>query len=815
MILASYATGAVSGTAAVGGLVGSGRARVGSSYWDLETSGVRVGVGEYDTNDNGVMDGSERHLLGVAGMTTAELQGPRDYTGVYETWNIDLDRSPFSDGEADDPWDFGTSVQYPVLSVDVDDIGGATWQEFGYQLRGGPTLTATTTAGQAQVSLTWTAVDTSGWRPAPSVIYTVHRDNGSSIETVADDLAGLAYTDTGVTVGTRYRYRVAAVVDGGERVRSAWVSVTAGRANQGPVPVGILADRMLELGASAVEVDVAGAFHDPDSDTLTYAASSSVTSVAAVSRSGSLVTITPGNAGVTVITVTATDAGGSATSATQRFTVRVGYDYDSDGDGLIEIETLAQLDAVRLDLNGNGRVDADDDAATYAAAFPSAFARLGCGVDGCSGYELEADLDFDTNGNGSADAGDAYWNDGAGWEPVGLPYGQFFGTLLGAFRTTFEGNGHTLSNLFVDGGHHSGLFGALRASGVVRNVRLVDVDVTGEQSVGGLAGVNGGTITGSRTTGEVAGENRVGGLVGENTGTIALAGSVATVTGKQPPLADADLVAAGVDWVAFRKVLQPATGGLVGDNSGAIRFSHATGRVAGDRTVGGLAGENSGTIGGSYSTGRVTGERFVGGLVGRNGILDELALRIRQRADPCHLRHGRRVGRGLCRRVGRGQQRHHHPQLCRGPRFGNIQRVRAGGRPLQRCSHRELLGQQHLGPHDRNRRPDDCTVAGADRLHGHLRDLERGSRRRRRSRRSLGLRGEHPVSGPGRGHGRERTGDLAGVRPPGSRRADPDGDGIGDQDAGAGAGRPYLDRRRRQPMGPGAGRELFRHPRGR
>ena len=620
VILASYATGAVSGTAAVGGLVGSGRARVGSSYWDLETSGVRVGVGEYDTNDNGVMDGSERHLLGVAGMTTAELQGPTDYTGVYEIWNIDLDRSPFSDGEVDDPWDFGTSVQYPVLSVDVDDIGGATWQEFGYQLRGGPTLTATTTAGQAQVSLTWTAVDTSGWRPAPSVIYTVHRDNGSSIETVADDLAGLAYTDTGVTVGTRYRYRVAAVVDGGERVRSAWVSVTAGRANQGPVPVGILADRMLELGASAVEVDVAGAFHDPDSDTLTYAASSSVTSVAAVSRSGSLVTITPGNAGVTVITVTATDAGGSATSATQRFTVRVGYDYDSDGDGLIEIETLAQLDAVRLDLNGNGRVDADDDAATYAAAFPSAFARLGCGVDGCSGYELEADLDFDTNGNGSADAGDAYWNDGAGWEPVGLPYGQFFGTLLGAFRTTFEGNGHTLSNLFVDGGHHSGLFGALRASGVVRNVRLVDVDVTGEQSVGGLAGVNGGTITGSRTTGEVAGENRVGGLVGENTGTIALAGSVATVTGKQPPLADADLVAAGVDWVAFRKVLQPATGGLVGDNSGAIRFSHATGRVAGDRTVGGLAGENSGTIGGSYATGRVTGERFVGGLVGRNGI---------------------------------------------------------------------------------------------------------------------------------------------------------------------------------------------------
>ena len=610
---ASYATGAVAGTAAVGGLVGTAfTLLVSSSYWDLETSGVRVGVGESDTNDNGVIDGAESSWLGAAGMTTAELQAPTDYAGIYETWNVDLDG-----GGVDDPWDFGTTTQYPALSADVNDDDRKTWQEFGYQLRTAPTLTAATTANQPRVDLSWTAAGVGSWSPPPVVTYTVYRDDGGAVETVAGSLAGRSYTDTGVTIGTRYRYRVAAAVDGGERVRSAWVSVTAGRANQGPVPVGILTDRMLEAGASPVEVDVAGAFSDPESDSLTYAASSSASAVASVSRSGSRLTITPRSAGVTRITVTATDAGGSATSATQRFTVRVGYDYDSDGDGLMEIETLAQLGAVRYDLNGNGLV-ADDDAAAFAAAFPDAFDRMGCGAGGCSGFELEADLDFDTNGNGSADAGDTYWNDGAGWEPLGVPYDEFLGTPIGTFRATFDGNGHTLSNLFIDGGDYSGLFGAIGRSGVVRNVRLFDVDVTGERHVGGLAGRNDGAVSVVQSTGRVSGEVQVGGLAGANRGTVTLARSSATVTGTAPP-----------DFVGFLAwSSNEGTGGLVGYNGGTIRASHAAGRVAGDGNVGGLAGlnRNRGSGGsdharivGSYATGSVAGTRNVGGLVGSNG----------------------------------------------------------------------------------------------------------------------------------------------------------------------------------------------------
>ena len=618
VIRVSYATGEVSGDVAVGGLIGSGYVRVQSSYWDLETSGVRVGVGEDDENDNGVIDGTESQRLGVGGKTTAELQTPTDYTGIYAAWNVDLDGSSFSSGEVDDPWDFGTSTQYPVLSLDLNDDNRATWQEFGYQVRSSLTLTAATTASQAQVVLSWTAISTSSWSPAPDVSYTLYRDDGTTIEAIETNLTGLTHTDTDVTINGRYTYWVAVVVDGGEAVRSAPVSVTAGVGNQPPVAVGIVADRALEVGATALVVDVAGAFLDPDDDALTYAATSSRTSVATLSRSGSMLTITPGSAGRTTITVTATDAGGSNMGATQRFAVRVGYNYDADGDRLIGISNLAQFDAMHYDLNGNGLVTGDD-AAAYAAAFPDAFDRLGCGIDGCAGYELLAALDFDTDGDGSADAGDTYWNGGAGWEPIGVPSGRFFGTVLGAFNATFDGNGHSIANLFVARDDHSGLFGAIGSRGAVRDVRLTDMDVTGNQGVGGLAGENLGVVSRVQSAGQVLGEVQVGGLVGANLGTITLSRSSAAVTGMAPP-----------DFVRTSD-LDRGTGGLVGYNGGAIRGSYAIGRVVGDSNVGGLVGWNfnDGFVGsirrhasivGSYATGSVAGRSSVGGLVGTNGI---------------------------------------------------------------------------------------------------------------------------------------------------------------------------------------------------
>ena len=113
-IVASYAAGRVAGNAAsAGGLVGRGNSspgRVDSSYWDTDASGR--------TNSNG-----------GSGGTTAFLQAPTGYDGIYRAWNLDLD----GDGAADDPWDFGTSAEYPALKADIDGDGRSTWQEFGDQ----------------------------------------------------------------------------------------------------------------------------------------------------------------------------------------------------------------------------------------------------------------------------------------------------------------------------------------------------------------------------------------------------------------------------------------------------------------------------------------------------------------------------------------------------------------------------------------------------------------------------------------------------------------------------------------------------------
>ena len=360
----------------------------------------------------------------------------------------------------------------------------------------------------------------------------------------------------------------------------------------------------LLLGADAVAVDVAGAFRDPDDDALTHTAATSDTSVATVSVLGTQVTITQEGAGLAIITVTATDAVGSNQSAEQRFKVTVGNDYDTDGDRLIEIQTLAQLDAMRHNLYGQSVPD--DDA--FELAFPDSIDHWGCGFEGCSGYELEADLDFDTDGNGDAGVGDTYWNGGAGWAPIGIP--EFLS--FGAFNTTFDGNGHVIANLFVRGEDFAGLFGALGQSGVIRNLSVIDVDVVGVDAVSGLVGYNYGAVIASETTGEVSGDDGVGGLVGENDGTITRSRSFATATpAPQPPACSPPpCISISFDF--------PGIGGLVGVNRGDITSSYATGAVDG-YPAGGLTGYNGGTIVSSYATGPVTGT-IVGGLVGRNGF---------------------------------------------------------------------------------------------------------------------------------------------------------------------------------------------------
>ena len=349
-------------------------------------------------------------------------------------------------------------------------------------------------------------------------------------------------------------------------------------------------------------------------------------------------------------------------------TTEVLVDYDADNDGLIEVTTLKQLDAIRHDLDGDG-IPTDDGVAAYTAAFPGPVERMGCsGADGCAGYEIMADLDFDTNGSGGDDDGDTYWNDGAGWTPIGGGASEISTTgrtMHNPFLAIFEGNGRTISNLFVDKrGSFLGLFGyvgfdaAGGAVGVIRNVNLIDVNVTGNHYGSGLAAVNLGVITNSQVTGLVTGVNIVGGLVGENYGVIAGSHVAGCVSGGELV---GGLVGRSYGAITNSSVTGCVSalsyvGGLVGNNYGLITGSHTAGRVSGhgvvigglvgshkgaitasrstarvlgmdsgpqSNIIGGLVGDNRGAIAASYATGHVSGEGWVGGLVGQSASAAE------------------------------------------------------------------------------------------------------------------------------------------------------------------------------------------------
>ena len=352
----------------------------------------------------------------------------------------------------------------------------------------------------------------------------------------------------------------------------------------------------------------------------------------------------------------------------------VNGDYDRDDDGLIEICNLDQLNAIRFDSNGDGDPQRGM-LHEYTRVFPGIVASgPGC-PNGCQGYELVVDLDFDTNRNGRADAGDRYWNDGRGWDPMPVLGGKFNGTL--------DGNGYSISNLYINKPMKRfglGLFYALGPGGVIRNLHLEDVrilggcdaigglvggihegalvknvHVTGEvrpwpnagydvgliagrnggriedssasgtvvtdRVAGMLAGKNHGTILRSSASGAISGDNRIGGLVGVQGrgGLIRSSTADVLVTGTEFDVGGMVGLNWGNVWTSMSSSTVRGTadsvGGLVGTNQGYIVASYATGQVSSSgEDVGGLVGYNDDYVEASYSTGQSSG----GGLIGKH-----------------------------------------------------------------------------------------------------------------------------------------------------------------------------------------------------
>ena len=172
------------------------------------------------------------------------------------------------------------------------------------------------------------------------------------------------------------------------------------------------------------------------------------------------------------------------------------------------------------------------------------------------------------------------------WKPVGST-----ATYVGDFFAgTFDGCGHTISGLNVQGSTvNQGLFAAINKA-TIRNLNVSGTVSCGTKNyVGGIVGkVQAGTIENCSFSGSVTG-GYTGGIAGglnSNNVTISGCANLAAVTGT-------------------------TTGGILGywKNTAAIRDCYNTGSVIGSAKAGGIVGQlNKGTIENCYSIGDIGGK---------------------------------------------------------------------------------------------------------------------------------------------------------------------------------------------------------------
>ena len=142
--------------------------------------------------------------------------------------------------------------------------------------------------------------------------------NDVSVATVS--ISGVEVMITPVAVGSA---TVTVTASDGSSTATQNFTVTVNpttRQNNAPVALGTIPMQKLTAGGASTTINISSSFSDVDGDILTYTVVSNNTSVARVSVSGAVITLTPVAAGSATVTVTASD--GSLT-ASQTIAIRV------------------------------------------------------------------------------------------------------------------------------------------------------------------------------------------------------------------------------------------------------------------------------------------------------------------------------------------------------------------------------------------------------------------------------------------------------------------------------------------------------------
>ncbi len=266
-------------------------------------------------------------------------------------------------------------------------------------------------------------------------------------------------------------------------------------------------------------------------------------------------------------------------------------------------------------------------------------------------FELVENLDKNSEGY------EEVHDDELGFEPLSNEFERFYGS--------FYGNGNEIADLYIYevGMDYTSLFGVVDGDdgrSEIKDLGLVDVDVTGRDGVGTLMGGNwGGTVSNTFATGTVEGKWGIGGLLSENgqhpgdgsvveysyasvettsvAGYVGVAGLAAANNGTlRNSYSTGDVYGYCEDsWIGDAS----GAGGLVGENRGYIENSYSTSDVWGDGDgVGGLISNHlDGVVSNSYAAGDVEGdEAFLGGYIGGLiGIMGEPPILLSEDTSTC------------------------------------------------------------------------------------------------------------------------------------------------------------------------------------
>lgn len=536
LIFNSYATGEVSG-ATIGGFIGELNENavnnaISNSFWDVNASGVG---NEGDTNFNAL------------GKTTPDLKAITTFTNV--NWDFD---DVWAIKEAESGF-----ISYPYLKNIVYDAVGVTPEinpipgltEVEVEFAGGDGSENNPYQISTWQNLHWVSQNSSSWNkhfiqttdidiseigPSPAssewiigsqTIEVVSSTTGTSSNGLLFRIVGATQDSEGNSLDTNSPVRLVETTDGvGQKVLTIFALSEVATHNN----VVTLIDNEVDFSATLTSGSI--------SEILNLSPSAIISAVTGLSEYVATITL----AGET-ITYTTTD-----TSQNGYALVLSGHLNSGDPQVYVDSENNRVIIAYIPDETTFQELNLLADLNTSGGLVPISYFSQTILTGGSVGI---------------------------GWIPIGNNMTKFTGS--------YNGNGHTISNLFINrpDENYVGLFG-YTSNALIKGIQLINTTVTGGENTGGLIGLSNNSDTEDvQVTGNITGATSTGGVIG------------------------------------FQK-----------GKESSIKNASFQGNVTGDEAVGGLVGKNYGSIATSMTNANVTGNFKVGGLVGLNEKLVDVNL---------------------------------------------------------------------------------------------------------------------------------------------------------------------------------------------